>query len=334
MASAATTGQLPHQLIWSTTNAVVASSCLHVVAELGVADHVTDEPVAAEEIAAHCGADTGALERVLQLLAVHGIFEAVPGGFRHTPASELLQSDHPRSMRAYCRMMALPGFAETFARLGHSIRTGAPAVETVEPGGLWAYLQARPDDARIFGEAMTARAAADITALVGAYDFTRFATIADIGGGRGHLLAAALEVAPAARGVLFELPDVVAALDVRHERLSAQAGDFFADPLPAADAYILMDVMHDWPDAECLAILSAIRRAAARGAIVLVVESILPEDGPDVRARTLDIIMLAVSGGRERTASQFGALFASAGFGEVSVISTAAPIKIVEATAV
>src|SRR6185312_10868458 len=105
-------------------------------------------------------------------------------------------------------------------------------------------------------------------------------------------------------------------------------------PLPAADAYVLMDVLHDWPDAECLSILGAIRRAAAPGATILVVESILPDEGPDLRARTLDIIMLAVSGGRERTAGQFGALFASAGFGDATVLDTAAPIKIVEATAV
>jgi len=106
------------------------------VAELGVADHVSDEPAAAEDIATRCGADAGALERVLQLLAVHGIFEAVAGRLPAHARVRLLHSDHPRSMRAYCRMMALPGFAETFARLGHSIRTGAPAVETVEPAVL------------------------------------------------------------------------------------------------------------------------------------------------------------------------------------------------------
>jgi O-methyltransferase len=110
----------------------------------------------------------------------------------------------------------------------------------VHPGGFWAYLQERPDEAVIFGQAMQARAMADIAAILGAYEFAGFTTIADIGGGRGHLLRAVLEAAPAAHGVLFDLPDVVAALDFEHERLAPQGGDFFADPLPGADAYVLM----------------------------------------------------------------------------------------------
>jgi hypothetical protein len=156
---------------------------------------------------------------------------------------------------------------------------------------------------------MTARATADIAALVNAYDFARFGTIADIGGGRGHLLRAVLDAAPNTRGVLFELPDVIAALDFEHERLTPQAGDFFVDPLPAADLHVLMEIFHDWPDAECLAILSAVRRAAAPGATVLVIETILHHEEPDPRGRMLDVIMLAISGGRERTARQFDELF-------------------------
>ncbi|MDQ3720749.1 MAG: hypothetical protein M3350_08230 [Actinomycetota bacterium] len=304
------------------------------MAELGVADAVGYEPVSAQELAAACGADADALERALRLLAAHGVFEREGGGFRQTPASELLRSDHPMSMRAFARMMGLPVVSATFGRLEHSIRTGLPAVETVEPDGFWAYLQDHPDEARVFGEAMTAKAAADIAAILNAYDFSRFATIADIGGGRGHLLGAVLDAVPSVQGVLFDLPAVIDALDFEHERLRPQAGDFFVDPLPAADAYVLMEVIHDWPDAESLAILSAIRCAAAPGAKVLVIESVLTDERPDPRGQTLDLIMLAVTGGRERTATELNELFDRAGLRDGTVVETAGPLRIVEATTV
>jgi hypothetical protein len=334
MSSAVATEKQPHEIIWTMTNAVVASRALHAVADLGVADHIGDDAVDAVELAARCGSDAGALDRVLRLLATQGIFEAVDGGFRHTPASEILRSDHPMSMRAFPRMMNLPLFAETFARLDHAVRTGAPAAETVEPRGFWAYFETRPDEAKVFGEAMTARAAADTSAILDAYDFGRFGTIADVGGGRGHLLRAVLDAAPRTRGVLFDLPAVIAALGFEHERLTPRAGDFFADPLPAADAYVLMEIIHDWPDEECVAILSAVRRAAERGATVLVVETILRDDQPDPRGRTLDVLMLALTGGRERTARELSALFDRAGLTAGPVVDTPGSMRIAEATAV
>jgi C-methyltransferase len=130
------------------------------------------------------------------------------------------------------------------------------------------------------------------------------------------------------------LPDVIAGVDFEHARLTPQAGDFFVDPLPAADAYVLMEILHDWADAESVAILSAIRRAAAPGATVLVVENVLADAPSDPRGRTLDVIMLAVTGGRERTPSQLSGLFGRSGFSEGTVIETAGPLRIVEATAV
>jgi O-methyltransferase domain len=180
---------------------------------------------------------------------------------------------------------------------------------------------------------MTAKAGADVAAVLAAYDFGRFRTIADVGGGRGHLLRAVLDAVPTAEGVLFDLPGEIGALDVVHERLTPQAGDFFVDPLPAADAYVLMEVLHDWADAECVAILRAIRRAAPPGATLLVVESVLADERPDPRAQTLDVIMLTVPGGRERTASQFRDLFERAGLRHRGVVETTGPLGIVEATA-
>jgi hypothetical protein len=321
----------PHEIIWNLTNAEIASRCLHIVAELGVADAVGDTSVTAAALASTCGVNADALHRVLCLLADYGVFQRDGDGFSHTPASQLLRTEHPMSMRAFPRMMGQPVFSDTFGQLGYSVRTGSPAIKTIEPTGLWGYYQSRPEEAKVFGQAMTAKAAADIASILGAFDFNRFGVIADIGGGRGHLLQAVLDATPNAKGVLFDLPEVIDQLDIAHERIATQAGDFFTDPLPAANAYLLMEVLHDWPDAQVVEILQAIRQAASRGQTVLVIENVLPDQDPDPRGHTLDIIMLAVTGGRERTPSQLATLFSQAGLHEPSITKTDGPLQIVEA---
>jgi len=323
----------PHEIIWNLTSAYVSSRCLHVVAELGVADQITDEPLTAAELAAGCDVDPAALGRVLQLLAAHGIFERAGDRFGHTAASQLLRSDHPMSMRAFPRAMGLPLFWKAFGNLEHSVRTAAPALETVEAAGAWAYFQDHPSEAQVFGEAMTAKAGADIGAVLGAYDFSRFNTIADIGGGRGHLLVALLDAVSSGQGILFDLPEVINNLTIKHDRLTALAGDFFADPLPPADVYLLMEVLHDWTDEKCRAILGGIRRAAPPGAKLLIIENILSDYQPDPRGHILDVIMMANTGGRERTQRQLADLLDSSGVHGVTVIETAGPMRIVETSA-
>jgi len=136
------------------------------------------------------------------------------------------------------------------------------------------------------------------------------------------------------RPLVIDLPEVIDSLDVEHPRMRAIAGDFFKDALPAADAYVLMEVLHDWPERECVEILAAIRRAAHQNSTLLVVEGVLPEDHNDPRAATLDLIMLTVTGGRERTASQMSGLFEQAGFRLDRVTDTASPMRIVEGSPV
>ena len=323
--------QQPHEIIWTLTNAVVVASSVHAVAELGVADHIGDDPVNVSELALQCGADPDALDRVLRLLATHGVFSDLGGAYEHTEPSRLLRSDHPRSLRAFSRMMGLQVVSASFGHLHHSLRTGSPALEQVAPEGLWPYLQAHPTEAKIFGEAMTAKAGADVAAVLGAYDFSRFATIADIGGGRGHLLRAVLDAVPTAKGVLFDLPEVIATIDIGKERLTARAGDFFVDPLPSADSYILMEVIHDWSDAEAGAILRAVRRAAQPTATVLIIEGLIEVQRPDPRVQTLDVLMLAVTGGRERSPDQLEKLLDSADLQLTRIIKTTGPMSIVEA---
>ena len=325
---------LPHETVWAITNSLVSSRCLQVIAEHGVADHIDGTSVAVDELARRCGTQPEALDRLLRLLAAQGIFCLRDGGWAHTEASRFLRSDHPASMRPFVRMIGLPVFWSSFGALDHSLTTGAPALETIESNGLWGYLQAHPEEAQVFEQAMTAKAHADVAALLDAYDFRPFPVIADIGGGRGHLLRAILDAVPTARGILFDLPAVIASLEPSPPSLTYRSGDFFVDALPRADAYILMEVLHDWADPEATAVLRAIRSAASPGATALIVEGILPDEGHDARVHTLDVVMLSITGGKERSARQLGDLLHDAGFRLTTVAETSGPMRIVEAIAV
>ncbi len=306
--------------------------CLHVVADLGVADRLDETPRTAAQLATSVGVQPDALGRVLRLLAAHGVFEYEGDAFRHSPASRLLRSDHPQSLRALARMFGLPISWASWEALQHSVETGLPAAEKVVPGGFWAYFAEHPEDNSIFNAAMTAKAHGQVAGVVTAYDFSGFGLIGDIGGGRGHLLRAVLDAAPQASGVLFDLPDVLSEVSgLASERLKLQAGDFFRDPLPACDAYLMMEVIHDWGDEQAIAILKAVRRSAPPEAKLLVIEQIVPDDPGPHWTKTLDIHMLALLGGRQRTREQYEVLCAKADFSLERQIDTAAGISILEA---
>jgi O-methyltransferase domain len=181
---------------------------------------------------------------------------------------------------------------------------------------------------------MIGKARGDVAAILEAYDFSRFRSIADVGGGRGHLLEAILERNPNARGVLFDLPHVIEeARGSVTARMSLHAGDFFRDALPSCDAYVLMDVIHDWDDERSARILSGIRAAAPPDATLLLLETIVPDEPGPHWGKTLDVLMLAVTGGLQRTADQFGELLRGSGFHMERVIKTATWMSIVEASA-
>ncbi len=215
-----------------------------------------------------------------------------------------------------------------------SVRTGKPATPEVFPDGFWAYLAEHPEAGRVFNAAMRAKAHGAVAGILAAYDFSGFGSIGDIGGGNGHLLRATLDAAPTARGVLFELPHVIQEVTgIASERLALQAGDFFRDALPSCDAYLLMEIIHDWGDDESAAILRAVRQAAAPGATVLVIEAIVPDDpGPDW-SKMLDIHMLTLLGGRQRTQQEYEALLARSGFRFRREIDTGAGVSILDAEA-
>jgi SAM-dependent methyltransferase len=326
-----TTEEMPDPLaVWTLINSHVVARCIHVVADFGVPDALDGGPVPVEQLAAKTGLNADALARMLRLLAAHGLFASSPDGYSHTARSELLRSDHPQSLRSFARMIgtnAWPAFTE----LAQPAQTGRPAVG-------WQAMMARfaenPDEAALFSQAMVDKSAAVVPAVVEAYDFSTFDTVVDVGGGTGRLLSAILEHNSNTAGVLFELPHVIVdAADAASDRLRLVGGDFFVDPLPSADGFVLMEVLHDWTDEDAARILGAVRRAAAPGDRLLIVEVLVPDNpGPD-HSKMLDIIMLAFTGGRERTREQYESLLDAAGFKLERVVPTRSSYFVVEAIA-
>ena len=319
----------PAQILAELTNAHVVTRCLHVLADFGVADALGDEPTTTAELAARTGLNADALERILRLVAAHDVFVPQDAGYAHTPTSRLLRSDHPQSLLPLVRMRSLPAMWNGLTNLAHAARTGQPLSDWT---ALMSYFAAHPTEAAIFDAAMTAKSLRVNPAVVDAYDFSALRVVADIGGGRGHLLQAILARNPQTTGVLFDVPHVLDnAAEIASPRLRLVAGDFFVDPLPVADAYVLMDLLHDWSDADVARILGAVRRTAPAHARVLIVETLVAEQPGPHFGKTLDIIMLAVTGGRERTPTELGALLAAAGLRLQRVLPTASEYSVVEA---
>lgn len=316
----------PFGTLWEIATSYWLSRCLHVATELGVADALGPEPESADALAKKVGANPDALYRVIRLLASHGVFDVRDGTIGHSPASQVLRADNPQSMRGFVRIMAMPIMWDSYGTLEHTVRTGEAAAD------FFAYMETNPGAARIFDDGMTAKAHAQVAGIIGSYDFAQFSRVADVGGGRGHLLKAVLEVAPKASGVLFDQPRVVAeAKGLASERLQLQAGDFFKDGMPTCDAYVLMQVLHDWDDESVGTILAAIRKAAPPAAKLLVIETILPEDPGPHWAKLLDIQMLTMHTGRERTRAEYTALLGRAQFRLERVVETRADVQILEA---
>lgn len=317
--------------IMQLTSAYWTSRCLHTVAQLGVADHLGDEPLPTEALAKATGTRPDALYRVLRLLASAGVFEWADGKWKHTEASRFLRSDAEGSLRDYIRMLGLPVFWNAFEDLEHSLRTGESAFTKKHEDGVFAYLAKHPEESRIFDAAMTSKSHRDIAAILPAYDFAQFGVIADIAGGRGHLLRAILKASPKTQGILFDQPHVVAEVKpAAGEKLAIAGGNFFTDSMPKADGYMLMNIIHDWPDAESIKILSAIRREMPQHGRVLVIETVVPETPGPHLSKELDIAMMALPGGKERTQEEYAELASKSGLRLKRMVATRSPYSILE----
>jgi hypothetical protein len=307
---------------------------LQLVVKAGVPDVLGEEPQSAASLAAATGCDADALDRFLRALAGCNIFERLSDGtYRHTPISRCLRHDAPMSAAPSAQLQGTPIYQAALSNLEHTLRTGRPAIEAVAPEGYFAYLRTHPEEARIFDHAMSSLMASDHGQIVGAYDFSHSEVIADIGGGQGALARAILERVPNVQAILFDLAEVVAGA-APMARLQIQAGDFLTDSLPSADLHILKLILHDWTDAAAVKILRAVRRAARVGGKLLVIEPLMSEVPGFHASNIMDVSMLALVGGRERTPRQFQQAFSDSGFRLLRVIPTASPIaQIVEAEA-
>jgi hypothetical protein len=316
------------------------SQAHYVAAKLGVADLLTDGPRPVESLAAATQTDARSLRRVLRALASIGIFtETSPGTIALTPLAALLRTGTPNSMRALAIMYAEEQY-RAWGDILYSVQTGKNAFQRQFGTSVFEYLAQHPEAGRVFNEAMTGWTAQLVGAVMDAYDFSPFQTIVDVGGSYGTLLAAILRRYPAARGILFEQPHVAATAGEQlaaagvAERCTTIGGDFFNEVPAGGDAYLLAQILHDWDDEACIAILRQCRRVLPANGKLLVIELVLPSDEAPFLGKWLDLHMLVMADGRERTATEYEALLRAAGFALTRVVPTAAGPSIVESVPV
>jgi O-methyltransferase domain/Dimerisation domain len=315
------------------------SQAIHVAAELGIADVLGRKGRPIAELAAATGTNADALYRLLRALASVGVFtETARGEFALTSIGALLRSDMPGNLRAFSRFQGEDWHWGSWGAILDCVRSGRPAItERFGAANCFDYLANRPQSARLFNEAMAGYAAQVHAAVAEAYDFTAAKLIIDVGGGHGTLLARILERAAHARGILFDLPDVVAhasAVFAAHavaDRAGAIGGDFFNVVPAGGDAYLLSTVIHDWDDERAIAILHRVGAAMQAHGRVLLVENVIPEGDAPHPGKWIDLEMLLIAGGRERTEREYARLVEAAGLRMTRVIPTAVSVSIVEA---
>lgn len=307
---------------------LIDTKALTVAADLGIADVLASSPRTADELAAATGADADALARVLRYLVGRGVFTRRPDGrFANNRVSRLLRAGTETSLRSWARFYGSRWHVEGWNHLDHAVGTGRSAFADATGTEFWDHLRDHPAAGRTFAAAMeeTSRLQADL--IASAYDFSACATVCDVGGGTGTVLARVLRAHPHLRGVLLDLPEVVAdapAVLAAHgvaDRVEVVAGDFFRAVPTGCDRYFLQAVVHDWDDASVVRILRTVRAAAERESRVLVLEQPVPTDNRDHFVKALDLEMLVDTGaGRERTVDEYRSLFASAGYDVAQII--------------
>ncbi|WP_067184079.1 methyltransferase [Microtetraspora niveoalba] len=322
--------------VWDAIVGLSRFGALAAMAELGCADHLAAGPLSVTDLAARCDADATALGRVMRELAAMGVVRSVaPQMYELTGAGQVMRGDVPGSMRPAVRVMAEEGYWQALGLLPESVRRGR-SVFVERHGPYYDYLAARPDAAREFNDYMATRAAPIEAALAASYDFSGVKTLVDVAGGKGHLLAAVLEAHPAVRGVLFDLEHVVEgareSLGTRGlaDRCELVPGDFFAG-VPAADAYLLASIIHNWNDEDALRILGNVREAMSADGRVLLLEMVLPDDDSPHIGKEIDLRMLALFGGRERTRGEYAELLRASGLALSRVLPLPAGASLIEA---
>ena len=315
------------------------SRAVYAAAKLGIPDLLKDGAKSSEELAEATGTHAPSLYRLLRALDCVGVFREYEGRrFSLTPLGETLRSDVPGSLRYFAIEELGENHYPAWEKVLYSVRTGAIAFNHVFGASKWEYMTQHPDEARIFDEAMGSFSSVVAEAIVGAYDFSASETVVDVGGGDGRLLAAILKANVQARGVLADLPHVAEGARRRFEseglagRCEVAGGDFFASA-PGGDTYVLKWIIHDWDDAQSAAILTNCRKALAPGGKVLIIEAVLQPGRATSFGKFVDLNMLVMTGGRERTKAEYRALLHSAGLQLRQIVPTQTEMSIIEAVA-
>jgi DNA-binding transcriptional ArsR family regulator len=314
----------------------VMGQALHAAAELGIADVLADGPRDVEQIATATGTHGRSLRRLLRTLAGGGIVrEAESGQFMLTTLGETLRRDVPDSVRSAVIWVSQPMHYATCGDLTGTVRTGEPAFDRLFGRPYFEYLAGDPAAGRVWDEGMACFSAMENAPISQAYAFPRRACVVDVGGGQGGFLAEVLKTDPTLRGVLFDLPAVVQTPQLLRDagvldRCELVGGDFF-DAFPAGgDVYVLKRVLHDWDDSTCVDLLTRCRKVMPSVGRLLVIDAVVPPGNDPHPAKIVDMVMMGILSGRERTEPELAELFTAAGFTLTRVIPTHSMLAIAE----
>jgi SAM-dependent methyltransferase len=325
------------RVLWALLNGYRNTALLYVAAKLGLADLLAEGPRSSADLARSLGAHAPSLHRILRGLVTVGVCtEEHDGRFGLTPLGASLKAEEPGSPHGQA-ILCGEEYAGAYGGLLHSAMTGETAFNHVFGMDHWEHRKQHLELNEYFNAGPRQGTARGIRSILAAYDFSSFRTVADVGGGSGALLAAILKAHPSVTGILFDQPHVVATARPNLEAAGVAArcqvvGGSFFDRMPdGADAHILKHVIHDWDDAQDLAILRNCHRALREEGTLLVVERLMPARVEDDPAAVLaDVHMLALTSGRERTEAEYRALFTAAGFTLTRVIPTRSRLSIIE----
>jgi hypothetical protein len=331
----------PRVLLRQMATGMRTAQALYVATELGVADHLSNGPMSSSDLAMATRAHAGAIRRLMRALSALGVFaEDTPDHFSLTKVGDHLRSDHPRSLRSGTLFLTGPLRWQLWSDLLESVRTGEPATERLFGCNIFDYYSSHPADEAIMNEAMRANTDLVSRAVVTAFNFSRFRTVMDIGGGTGDLIGSILAAHPQLQGILVDRSQVVAAARPvleQHgvsDRCVCIPGDFFNAVPPGADVIMLKNVVHDWDDARALRLLACCREGMPEDGTLLIIERVLPEraeGGMPVDPFLADLEMMVGAGGRERTEDEYRALLSVTGLTLVSVTPAAYAFSLIEA---
>jgi hypothetical protein len=310
---------------------------IYIVAKLGIADLIKEGPKTGEELARATEAHAPSLFRVLRALASVGLLtQDDQNRFGSTPLLETLRSDVPGSLRAFAMTELGEEHYPAWGELLHSVRTGGIAFDHAFGMDVWKYFAQHPENAKIFNDAMSGMTAQANDAILAGYDFPGINTLVDVGGGHGGLITSILQRHPQIRGILFDSPQVIEGAKTLvdgsgvADRCQLIGGNFFESVPAGGDAIILKWIIHDWNDEQSVAILKNCHRSLPAGGKLILVEAVVPPGNALHFAKFIDLNMLVMTGGRERTEDEFRDLYDLAGFRLTRIVPTESPFSVIE----